>query len=60
MTDLINGRYQGCPITVGITGLPITITGTVINDDTTASTITLKLKDGKIINIAESLIAFFF
>lgn len=59
MADLINSKYQGVTITIGITGLPITITGQVINDKST-SIVTLKLSDGKIVNIAESLIAFFF
>ena len=59
MAELINSGYQGVYVTIGITGLPITITGQVCNNDNT-STVTLKLKDGKIVNIAESLIAFFF
>lgn len=59
MAELINSGYQGVYVTIGITGLPITITGQVCNADNT-STVTLKLKDGKMVNIQESLIAFFF
>lgn len=59
MADLINCEYQGVNITVGITGLPVTITGQVCNSEN-REMVTLKLKDGKIVNIAEALIAFFF
>ena len=59
MADLINTRYKGVNITLAITGLPITITGEVLSPNGTG-VVSLKLKEGKIVNIAESLIAFFF
>ncbi|CUQ12907.1 hypothetical protein [Clostridium baratii] len=58
MADLITNNYQGTTITVALTGLPITITGEVIRGQ--HDTVVLRLKDGKIVNIAPSLIAFFF
>lgn len=58
MSDYITTNYQGAKITVAVTGLPITITGEVIVGET--GVLTLKLADGKIVNINESLIAFFF
>lgn len=58
MSDYITTNYQGAKITVAVTGLPITITGEVIIGET--GVLTLKLADGKIVNINESLIAFFF
>ncbi|WP_171991968.1 hypothetical protein [Clostridium baratii] len=58
MADLITNNYQGTTITVALTGLPITITGEVIKGQ--HDTVVLRLKDGKIVNIAPSLIAFFF
>lgn len=64
MAELINTTYQGCNITIGLTGLPITITGEVCGAAATAANadnlVTLKLKDGKIVNVAGALIAFFF
>ena len=59
MANLITNDYQGAPITLGITGLPITITGEVVKCNS-HNTVTLKLKDGKIVHIANELIAFFF
>lgn len=58
MADLITNNYQGTTITLALTGLPITITGEVIRGQ--HDTVVLRLKDGKIVNIAPSLIAFFF
>lgn len=62
MADLINTTYQGVNITIGLTGLPITITGEVLAAaaGTADDLVTLKLKDGKIVNLAGALIAFFF
>lgn len=59
MASLITNNYQGAPITLGITGLPITITGEVLKSNGD-DTVTLKLKDGKIVHISNELIAFFF
>lgn len=64
MGDLLRTNYRGATVTLAVTGLPILITGTVVETTTTAATtaddISLKLKDGKIIHITEDLIAFFF
>lgn len=59
MADYITTNYQGATITVAVTGLPITLTGEVIIGSATG-VLTLKLKDGRIVNISDSLIAFFF
>lgn len=59
MSDLIRTNYRGATITLAITGLPITITGTVIQTNNT-NYISLKLEDGKIVHITEDLIAFFY
>ena len=63
MADLINTTYQGVKITLGVTGLPITVTGEVLAAGTAENTeniVTLKLEDGKIVSFAGSLIALFF
>lgn len=59
MGDLILKNFKGSTITVAITGLPILITGKVLDSDI-CDIVTIKANDGKIINIAEKLIAFFF
>lgn len=59
MSDLIRTNYRGATITIAITGLPITITGTVVQTENTEF-VSLKLEDGRIVNITESLIAFFY
>lgn len=58
MADLITKNYQGSSVTLSITGLPVTITGEVLTGET--GSVTLKLKDGRIVHIADELIAFFF
>lgn len=59
MYDLLTKDFKGATITVAVTGLPIVITGKVITNEK-EGIISLKAEDGKIINIAENLIAFFF
>ena len=45
MYDLITNNYKGSTITLGITGLPIIITGEVITSPST-DLINLRLSDG--------------
>lgn len=59
MAQLIRDEFRGCPITIGITGLPVTITGIVVNTTNCTENISLRLEDGRIVTIAENLIAFF-
>lgn len=59
MYELLTNDFKGSTITVAITGLPIVITGKVITSKQ-EGIVSLKAEDGKIINIAENLIAFFF
>lgn len=59
MYDLLTKDFKGATITVAVTGLPIVITGKVITNEK-EGIISLKTEDGKIVNITESLIAFFF
>lgn len=59
MGDLIRTNYRGAVVSVAVTGLPILVTGTVVETNNTDN-ISLKLEDGKIIHISEELIAFFF
>ena len=59
MFDLITNNYKGSTITLGITGLPIVITGEVIASPNT-DLINLRLSDGNKIYIAANLIAFFY
>lgn len=58
MGDLIRNNYRGATITLAITGLPMTITGEVVTVEN--SVVTLRVKDGRIVNIASDLIGFFF
>ena len=57
MEELIR-NYTGVTLTIGITGLPILITGEVIGGD--GCIITLRLRDGSSVYIESSLIAFFY
>ncbi|MFR5266374.1 hypothetical protein [Clostridium sp.] len=59
MYELLTNDFKGATITVAITGLPIVITGKVITSKQ-EGIVSLKAEDGKTINIAENLIAFFF
>ncbi|MDY6011732.1 DUF6897 domain-containing protein [Clostridium sp.] len=58
MAEIIRNNYCGATITLAITGLPMTITGEVVTVEN--NVVTLRLKDGRIVNVAPSLIAFFF
>ena len=58
MYDIITGAYKGSTITVGITGLPVVITGEVF--DGTNGVIGLRLAGGNKLYIAANLIAFFY
>ncbi|MGG7076494.1 hypothetical protein [Clostridium sardiniense] len=59
MAELITNNYQGANITLALTGLPMTITGEVVRGQQ-ANTVTLRLKDGRLVTIAANLIAFFY
>lgn len=59
MFDLITKNFKGSTITLGITGLPIVITGEVIASPS-MDLISLRLSNGNKIYIAENLIAFFY
>lgn len=58
MAELIRNYFRGSSITIGITGLPVVITGVVVETECNDN-ISLKLENGRIIHIAENLIAFF-
>ncbi|WP_346930577.1 hypothetical protein [Clostridium sp.] len=58
MFNLITRDFKGCTITLGITGLPVVITGEVI--EANDNTIGLRLDGGNKIYIAANLIAFFY
>ena len=59
MHDIIKNDYMGATITVGITGVPVVITGEVIASYN-SKTIGLRLNGGNKIEIAADLIAFFY
>lgn len=58
MFNMITKDFKGCTITLGITGLPVIITGEVI--DSNDNVIGLRLAGGNKIFIAANLIAFIF
>ena len=58
MFDLITSDFKGSTITLGITGLPILITGEVINGNDCV--VALRLTGGNKIYINAELIAFFY
>ena len=55
----INSTFKGSTITLGITGLPVVITGEVITSSS-ADLIGLRLNSGNKLYIAKNLIAFFY
>ena len=56
MFDFIKANYKGDNIVIAITGLPITLTGEVM--ETENNTIGLRLKGGNKVYIDADLIAF--
>ena len=58
MYKLITTEYKGSTITLGITGLPVVITGEVF--DGTEGVVGLRLAGGNKVYIAANLIAFFY
>lgn len=58
MAEIIRNNYRGATITLAVTGLPMTLTGEVVSIEN--NIVTLRLKDGRIVNVAPDLIAFFF
>lgn len=59
MYEFINKNFKGATVTIGITGLPITITGEVINSNSN-NIIGIRFEDGNKIFISADLIAFVF
>ena len=55
----INSTFKGSTITLGITGLPVVITGEVI-ESSNYDLVTLRLNGGNKIYISARLIAFFY
>ena len=58
MADLIVRNFKGTTITLALTGLPILITGEVIEGST--NIVALRLENGNKVYIAGNLIAFFY
>lgn len=58
MAEIIRNNYRGATITLAVTGLPMTLTGEVVAIEN--NIVNLRLKDGRIVNVAPDLIAFFF
>lgn len=58
MAEIIRNNYRGATITLAVTGLPMTLTGEVVAIEN--NIVNLRLKDGRIVNVAPNLIAFFF
>ena len=58
MYKLISTEYKGNTITLGITGLPIVITGEVF--DAAENVVGLRLAGGNKVYIPANLIAFFY
>ncbi len=61
MANFIMDNFKGCEVTLAVTGLPVTVTGEVMNcKDVNENVITLRLENGNKININAKLIAFIF
>jgi hypothetical protein len=59
MFDFIKCNFNGAKVTIGITGLPIVITGEIVNSGK-ENIIGIRLEGGNKIFIAADLIAFVF
>lgn len=59
MFEFVFENFRGTTVTIGITGLPVTVTGEVVNssDD---EVIELRLQNGNKVSINAALIAFIF